>query len=325
MHVFRQSSKTLLPWFLCACFPVVGQVNVLQNGSFESGLTGWTQATQLNSSQAGIPPGAGTCIYAAQNPATDFAATQGGAILRGSVTSTSGNDGIINCVSYQDVAIPANAMRASFHFDAGIMGSPGSQNARVGLYPNTSTPDFTEGAIGGSSPAVGSNADTMLRHFDANNVNISSVAGHTVRFAILNAADFTGTNVLGVDNVQLFIGPSITSVSPSSGPSSGGNTVTITGSGFTGATSVTFAGASAASFTVVSDTSITAVVPAGSLGTASVIVTTPQGPNGANTFYSLVVVTPTLGEWGMIALTLLLILYSVYQIHRRNRPLAERI
>jgi hypothetical protein len=65
----------------------------------------------------------------------------------------------------------------------------------------------------------------------------------------------------------------ITSFSPTEGPV--GTLVTITGSGFTGATALRFDGA-AASFTVKSDTQITATVPPGA--TAGVIsVTTPSG------------------------------------------------
>jgi hypothetical protein len=70
--------------------------------------------------------------------------------------------------------------------------------------------------------------------------------------------------------------PAITSISPTSGPTTGGTTVTITGSGFTGATRVGFGGLAAASFTVVSGTQITAVSPAQS-GAHYVTVTTPGG------------------------------------------------
>jgi hypothetical protein len=70
--------------------------------------------------------------------------------------------------------------------------------------------------------------------------------------------------------------PAITSISPSSGPTAGGTTVTITGSGFTGATRVAFGGLAATSFNVVSATQITAVSPA-QTGAHYVIVTTPAG------------------------------------------------
>ena len=56
--------------------------------------------------------------------------------------------------------------------------------------------------------------------------------------------------------------PTITSVSPNSGPQAGGTTVTITGTGFTGVTKVAFGGVAAKSFTFVSATEITAVSPA---------------------------------------------------------------
>jgi uncharacterized repeat protein (TIGR02543 family) len=70
--------------------------------------------------------------------------------------------------------------------------------------------------------------------------------------------------------------PAVTGISPASGPVSGGTPVTITGSGFIGATGVSFGGTAAAGFTVSSDSSITATSPAGS-GTVDVTVTTPGG------------------------------------------------
>jgi alpha-tubulin suppressor-like RCC1 family protein len=70
--------------------------------------------------------------------------------------------------------------------------------------------------------------------------------------------------------------PVITAVSPQLGPTSGGNTVTLSGDNFTGATAVTFGTVPATSFTVTSATTATAVVPAGA-GTVDVSVTTPSG------------------------------------------------
>ena len=64
------------------------------------------------------------------------------------------------------------------------------------------------------------------------------------------------------DNFTYGAGPNITLLSPSQGPTGGGTAVTITGTGFTGATSVTFDGIAATSLVVVSDTSITVVSPA---------------------------------------------------------------
>ena len=72
--------------------------------------------------------------------------------------------------------------------------------------------------------------------------------------------------------------PAVTAVSPTSGPLAGGTTVTITGSGFTGATAVNFGSTPASSFTVNSDSQITATSPAAAgVGPVDVTVTTPDG------------------------------------------------
>jgi hypothetical protein len=71
--------------------------------------------------------------------------------------------------------------------------------------------------------------------------------------------------------------PTVTGVSPGTGPLAGGTSVTLTGTGFAGATAVHFGSAVAGSFTVVSATSITVATPAGSAGTVDATVTTPGG------------------------------------------------
>src|SRR6185437_16009725 len=65
--------------------------------------------------------------------------------------------------------------------------------------------------------------------------------------------------------------PTVTGISPNSGPISGGTAVTIIGTDFTGVTAVNFGRIPAAGFTVNSATSITAISPAGS-GTVDVTV-----------------------------------------------------
>jgi len=71
--------------------------------------------------------------------------------------------------------------------------------------------------------------------------------------------------------------PTITDVSPTSGSTAGGTSVTITGTGFTSATGVTFGGTAATSFTVDSATQITAATPSHAIGAVNVVVTTPNG------------------------------------------------
>ena len=76
--------------------------------------------------------------------------------------------------------------------------------------------------------------------------------------------------------------PAVTSVSPGTGSTAGGITVTINGTNFTGATAVKFGAVAATSFTVNSNGTITAISPAGTAGTVDVSVTTPNGTSSVN-------------------------------------------
>lgn len=71
--------------------------------------------------------------------------------------------------------------------------------------------------------------------------------------------------------------PTLNTVTPNSGPIGGGTSVTLTGTGLTGASSVTFGGVSATGWTINSPTQITATIPAGNAGVVNVSVTTAAG------------------------------------------------
>jgi hypothetical protein len=81
--------------------------------------------------------------------------------------------------------------------------------------------------------------------------------------------------------------PRITGISVATGPASGGTSVVITGTGFTGATDVRFGGVAATGFTVDGDTSITATSPPTTAGTVDVAVVNAGGasaPGDADLF-----------------------------------------
>lgn len=84
--------------------------------------------------------------------------------------------------------------------------------------------------------------------------------------------------------------PAVTAISPLLGTTAGGTQVTVTGTNFTGATGVTIGGTAATGVSVQGDTTLTCITPAHAEGTASVVVTTPQGSNGANALYTYAVV-----------------------------------
>jgi hypothetical protein len=109
-----------------------------------------------------------------------------------------------------------------------------------------------------------------------------------------------------VDQFTFVAAPTITGLSPSSGPINGGNTVTITGTNFTYVTAVNF-GDMPGGLTVDNDTTITAYVPGeGNPDSVSVSVTSPGGtsqPSAASRYnYVRVVpfvrVAPTSGPVG---------------------------
>lgn len=126
--------------------------------------------------------------------------------------------------------------------------------------------------------------------------NSSPTSGSPVNITGNNSADYSG--YFTSDNgsyvirnsgsgsaqvVQLAVpGPTVTSISPVSGSPAGGTSVTITGTGFTGATAARFGGTVATSFTVVSSTSITVTAPAGSAGVVDITVTTAAGTSATS-------------------------------------------
>ncbi len=75
--------------------------------------------------------------------------------------------------------------------------------------------------------------------------------------------------------------PTITAMSLHSGPIAGGTVVTLTGTGFTGATAVRFGTTNAATLTVVNGTTITVTTPSRPAGLVNVFVTTQNGTNPA--------------------------------------------
>ncbi len=95
----------------------------------------------------------------------------------------------------------------------------------------------------------------------------------TQAFTKIAYAITQGSNHLVTLNAQ----PFITSISPATGPFTGGTAITVTGSSFLGVTKVTVGGQNAA-FSVNSDTSLTVVAPGGTKGSgADVIASSPGG------------------------------------------------
>ncbi|GAA2640208.1 IPT/TIG domain-containing protein [Paractinoplanes durhamensis] len=85
-----------------------------------------------------------------------------------------------------------------------------------------------------------------------------------------------GGSTTPVDLTYVAPAPAVTSLSPSAGSATKGATVTVSGSNFTGATSVKV-GDSEVAFKVLADTKLQVTIPAGAVGTYLVKVTTGSG------------------------------------------------
>ncbi len=101
------------------------------------------------------------------------------------------------------------------------------------------------------------------------------------------------------DPIAQFPAPTINSFTPATAGT--GATVTISGTNFTGTTSVSFGGTPAASFSVVSATAITAVVGSGATG--SISITTPGGTASLAGFNFSTVSTQSNPQHGLVSAT----------------------
>ena len=152
--------------------------------------------------------------------------------------------------------------------------SPSSGAATGGATVSITGANFT----GATAVKFGSSDATEFKVSSATSITAVAPAGTgTVDITVTSP---TGTSHPGpLDRFSYLAPPAVKKLSPKSGPAGGGTVVTITGSGFTGATAVKFGSTNAIKFTVSSATAITAVAPAGSVATVDVAVTTPIGPS----------------------------------------------
>lgn len=249
-------------------------------------------------------------FYGAAAPAVTGIAPTGGPIAGGTVVIITGtNLGGATGVTFDGLAATVVTVNSSTQVSATSPAhAAGAANVIVtsalGVSTNTSADDFTytnvpvvtgvapgTGPIGGATVVVltgtgftgatsvtfGGTAGTGLVVNSNTTITVVSPAHAAGTVDILVTTPLgTSANTVA-DNFVYGGGPNITLISPSTGPIVGGTTVTITGTGFTGATAVSFGATPATSFTVVSDTSITAVSPVGVNGVVRLTVVTPTG------------------------------------------------
>ncbi len=131
--------------------------------------------------------------------------------------------------------------------------------------------DFANGVNSGTSVNFGSTPAQSVTWIDAGHIQAVSPASGS------GTVDITATTLDGTSEItsndQFTFNPVVSSVIPNAGPTAGGQTVKISGAGFSGATAVNFGGTPASSFSVSNGGLIIAVTPAEAAGTVDVIVT----------------------------------------------------
>ncbi|MDP4580932.1 MAG: IPT/TIG domain-containing protein, partial [Saprospiraceae bacterium] len=152
---------------------------------------------------------------------------------------------------------------------------------------------------GATAVSFGGTAATTFTVVSATSINATVAAGAS---GVVSVTTASGTGTLA--GFTYLPPPTITSFSPTSAGT--GQTVTITGTNFSGTTAVSFGGTASTSFTVVSATSITAVVAAGTTGAVSVTTSNGNASRAGFTFTAatsaptITSFTPTSGKTGQV-------------------------
>ena len=116
-------------------------------------------------------------------------------------------------------------------------------------------------------------------------VTIPSLTPGVTYTIYLKAVNSVGDSVASssVNVVPVSGPPTVTSISPTSGTTAGGTSVTITGTNFIAGATVTIGGSTCTSVVIVSSTSITCTTPSGTAGPRDVVVATGVSPNATLT------------------------------------------
>jgi hypothetical protein len=180
--------------------------------------------------------------------------------------------------------------------------SPASGPAAGGTVVTITGANFT----GATGVRFGATAATTFTVHSATQITATAPAGSGTVDVTVNGPTGTSTTNLA-DRFRYIPFPVVTALDPASGTTLGGTTVTITGTGFSGATAVHFGAIPAAHFTVDSPEQITATTPPHGSATVDIRVTTPGGTSVADgpagpandfTFLAIPEVTALSPTWG---------------------------
>ena len=139
------------------------------------------------------------------------------------------------------------------------------------------------GFLAGATVTVGGTAATNVNVAGSTSITATTPAhaAGAANVIVTNTDAQTGTLANGYTYTASNPAPTVTSISPTSGTTAGGTSVTITGTGFLTGATVSLGGTAATNVNVVSATSITATTPAHAAGAVSVVVTNTDTQTGS--------------------------------------------
>ena len=139
------------------------------------------------------------------------------------------------------------------------------------------------GFLSGATVSVGGTAATNVVVVGSTSITATTPAhaAGAVNVVVTNTDAQAGTLTNGYTYTNP--APTVTGISPNSGTTAGGTSVTITGTGFLSGASVTIGGAAATNIVVASSTSISARTPAHAAGVVDVVVTNTDTKSGTGT------------------------------------------
>jgi hypothetical protein len=264
-----------------------GKISVTKPTGIATSSTDFTVTPQGTPTISGFNPSSGPVGTSVTINGSNFTGASSVAFHGTSATFT------VNSASKITATVPANATTGTISVTTPIATatSSGTFTVTTGPAPIITGINPNSGPVGSSVTINGSNfTGTTLVEFNGTSATFTVNSDSKIT-ATVPANATTGkikvTTPGGSDTSTTFTvtgGPAISGFNPNSGAV--GTSVTINGSGFTGATLVQFNGTSA-TFTVNSDSKITAVVPANAT-TGKIKVTTPGGSDTSGATFTVI-------------------------------------
>lgn len=150
----------------------------------------------------------------------------------------------------------------------------------------TSISQLSGPTAGGNTIQInGQNLSTAQSVDFGGNSTTPTVVSDSILTVVVPAGAATGSVVITLNtvggsvngyNYSYIDSPTIDTASPTSGPTTGGTSVTVSGTNFSTTTGVTVGG-TAASFGVINSATLAIITPVGSAGAADIVVTTTAG------------------------------------------------